>query len=86
MAEVLTEGERRGRRRRLIVIVVVAGLILAGFLLFGELRGRALDDKADAATTELRPAWRAIDLQGLRDAYNQATVDAGTTPATSRRR
>ena len=79
VAEVLTEGERRGRRRRLIVIVVVAGLILAGFLVFGRLRGRALDDKADAATTELRPAWRAIDLQGLRDAYNQATVDANNS-------
>jgi hypothetical protein len=79
MTEVLTEAERRGRRRRLIVIVVVAGLILAAFLLFGRLRSRALDDKADAATTALRPAWRAIDLPGLRDADNQSTVDANNS-------
>jgi len=60
----------------LVIIVVVATLIIPGFLLFGRLRSRALDDKADTATTGLRSAWRGTDLGELRDAYNQAAVDA----------
>ena len=79
MAAVLDDAERRARRRRLIIIVVVAALIVAGLLLFGQLRRRALDDKSDAATTDLRPAWREIDLEGLRAAYNQVATDANTT-------
>jgi hypothetical protein len=81
---VVTEAERRGRRRRLVVIIGVAVLILAGFLLFGRLRRSALDDKSDAAITQLRPAWRHVDLAKLRDAYDQAAVRASASGDYSR--
>jgi hypothetical protein len=76
VASVLTEAERSGRRRRLVVIVIAAGLIIAGFVVLDRIRSSALNDKADAAITDLRPAWRQVDLAGLRNSYNQATVDA----------
>jgi hypothetical protein len=76
VAEVLDEAEKRARRHRLIIILVVAGLIVAAFVVFGQLRHRALDDKADAATADLLPRWQDLDLVQLQKSYNDAAFDA----------
>lgn len=63
----------------MIIILVVAVLILGGFVVFSRVRNRAIDDKADAATTDLRSAWRDVDLARLREAYDEANTQASAS-------
>src|SRR4051794_35371162 len=76
MTGAITAAERRARRRRLVIILVVAAVIVGGIFTVAMIRRHSLDDKADSATADLRSKWRTVDLVRLRDAYDQAVIDA----------
>jgi hypothetical protein len=71
--------ERRARGRRLVVILMVALAVVVGALAWRLLSTRALDDRTESATAELRRLWRPVDLPELADQYASAVTDANTS-------
>ncbi len=72
MAQALEPTESRARGRRLIIIFVVVFVILVAGGAVRYFQNRALDDKTDAATAELRRGWRPVDLAALHASYAAA--------------
>jgi hypothetical protein len=79
MAAPTEDPDARGRQRRLLIIVSVFALILVAATVFTRIRTRSVDTASDRGTTELRAAWRPVDLAALERAYSAATFAANTT-------
>ncbi|MET0275285.1 MAG: hypothetical protein ABW211_00405 [Acidimicrobiia bacterium] len=76
MAQALEPAESRARGKRLIIIFVVVFVFFASAGVWRYLQNRAIDDKTDAATAELRRDWRPVDLASLQSAYAAADAKA----------
>jgi len=58
------------------MIVLVVGVALTAALAWRRLTDRAVSNKAESATAQLRQKWRAVDLDELQRRYVQAVAAA----------